>query len=281
MNEATDPGLEDSDERQRTPSPWLATHPTPTTTDNGAFPPTAWSVVLTASDGSPAEVLAALDRLARSYWRPLYRFARQRGQSHEDAADSVQGFFAHLLNRDFLRNVAPATGRFRTFLLACFVRWLRDQWVRTTALKRGAGVPLLILEEETHAELWSHGDAASPEVSFDRHWARELLSTTLRRLSESWTARPELFAALSESLVSDGRPARSYAEIADRLGMTEGAVKKAAFDLRRDFGRRLRHEVRRTVERDEDVDGELRHLVSLFRDPNAGPVTGAPLDNVR
>lgn len=191
------------------------------------------------------------------------------------------GFLCPFVEPRFLRNVAPATGRFRTFLLACFVRWLRDQWVRTTALKRGAGVPLLILEEETHAELWSHGDAASPEVSFDRHWARELLSTTLRRLSESWTARPELFAALSESLVSDGRPARSYAEIADRLGMTEGAVKKAAFDLRRDFGRRLRHEVRRTVERDEDVDGELRHLVSLFRDPNAGPVTGAPLDNVR
>ncbi|MBX3733227.1 MAG: sigma-70 family RNA polymerase sigma factor [Verrucomicrobiae bacterium] len=281
MNEFSVPVREVPDQVLHPPRASRAEHAAPSPTGAGAFPPTAWSVVLAASDGSPAEVLAALDRLARSYWRPLYRFARQRGQSHEDAADSVQGFFAHLLNRDFLHNVAPGAGRFRTFLLACFVRWLRDQWVRTTALKRGAGIPLLILEDETHAEWGSHGDAESPEVSFDRHWARELLSTTLRRLSESWAARPELFAALKESLVSGGSPPQSYAEIAVQMGMTEGAVKKAAFDFRCDFGRLLRREVRRTVERDEDVDGELRHLVSLFRDPDAGQVAGAPLANAR
>ena len=65
--------------------------------------------------------MLALEQLARgTYWRPLYVFVRQRGRSHDDAVEDVQGFFAHLIGRDFLRFVQPREGRFRTFLLASF-----------------------------------------------------------------------------------------------------------------------------------------------------------------
>ena len=67
----------------------------------------------------------------------------------------------------------------------------------------------------------------------------------------------------------DGRESGSRGEdalIAERLEMTEGAVGKAAHDLRQQFAQRIRQEVRDTVARDEDVEGELRYLVRLMQD---------------
>jgi hypothetical protein len=46
--------------------------------------------------------------------------------------------------------------------------------------------------------------------------------------------------------------------------MSHGAVRKAATDLRRRFGVLLRTEVRNIVSKDEEVDDELRYLVSLL-----------------
>ena len=58
-----------------------------------AFATTHWSVVLTAQDESPA-AQEALEKLCRTYWRPIYRFVRRQGAATEDAEDLTQGFFA-------------------------------------------------------------------------------------------------------------------------------------------------------------------------------------------
>lgn len=47
--------------------------------------------------------------------------------------------------------------------------------------------------------------------------------------------------------------------------MTEGAVKQAALELRREFGAVLRNEIRRTAADDSQVDGEVRYLLGLLR----------------
>jgi hypothetical protein len=52
--------------------------------------------------------------------------------------------------------------------------------------------------------------------------------------------------------------------LAQRFGMTHGAVRKAAADLRRRFGALLREEVRGVVSSDEQVDDELRYLLGLL-----------------
>ena len=57
--------------------------------------------------GAGNEAMVALERLATAYWRPLYVFTRQRGESHESAADAVQGFFVKLLSGDLLRKARP------------------------------------------------------------------------------------------------------------------------------------------------------------------------------
>ena len=56
-----------------------------------------------------------------------------------------------------------------------------------------------------------------------------------------------------------------YATIGARLGMSEGAVTKAAFDLRALFAKKIREEIRLTVRDDAAVDEELRYLIRLLR----------------
>ena len=230
----------------------------------GLFPPTMWSAVIEARDEASPRAAEALERLARAYWRPLYIFVRQRGRAHEAAEDDVQGFFAHLLGRDFLRFVTPREGRFRTFLLAAFTRWLNDQHDRAVAAKRGGGQPLLSLDEFEELRETAVAPGDPPEAAFDRRWARELCAHALARVAEAWSGRVELFEALSPLLAGE-RPDADYASIGARLGMTEGAVKKAAFDLRALYARRIREEVRLTVGDESAVDEELRYLIRLLR----------------
>ena len=72
--------------------------------------------------------------------------------------------------------------------------------------------------------------------------------------------------ALFERLkhVLTGEAGTPYSVIADNLEMTEGAVKVAAHRLRKRFGHLLREEIAQTVERPEDVDEELRHLLAVM-----------------
>jgi len=80
-------------------------------------------VVLSAQDKASPRSAEALERLCRAYWYPLYAYARRAGHSPSDAEDLTQGFFARLLEKDYLRSAAPDKGRFRTFLLVAFKRY--------------------------------------------------------------------------------------------------------------------------------------------------------------
>ena len=88
------------------------------------FVTTRWSVVLEAQDKSSPDSAVALETLCRAYWYPLYAYVRGTGRSPEDAQDLTQEFFARLLAHDWLRAVLPEKGRFRTFLIVAFKRFL-------------------------------------------------------------------------------------------------------------------------------------------------------------
>jgi hypothetical protein len=51
-----------------------------------AFVTTHWSVVL-AAQGESTEADAALEKLCRIYWWPLYGFVRRQGYKPEEAQD--------------------------------------------------------------------------------------------------------------------------------------------------------------------------------------------------
>ncbi|MEO1973090.1 MAG: sigma factor, partial [Pirellulaceae bacterium] len=48
----------------------------------------------------------------------IYRLARAKGFQHADAQDLTQEFFTQLLSKNYLNDVDPERGRFRSFLLA-------------------------------------------------------------------------------------------------------------------------------------------------------------------
>src|SRR6266542_6583454 len=82
-----------------------------------AFTTTHWSVVLEAQGQSPAAE-EALEKLCRTYWRPIYGFVRRQGVGPEEAEDLTQGFFALLLERRDLNTVRKEKGRLRSYLVA-------------------------------------------------------------------------------------------------------------------------------------------------------------------
>jgi RNA polymerase sigma-70 factor (ECF subfamily) len=88
------------------------------------FPTTHWSRVVAAVGQFAPEAQEALADLCRAYWYPLYAFIRRKGYDPDSAEDLVQGLFAGLLERDALRNLDPARGRFRSFLMACCINHL-------------------------------------------------------------------------------------------------------------------------------------------------------------
>ena len=81
-----------------------------------AFSTTNWSVVLEAQGQSPA-AQEALEKLCRTYWRPVYTFIKREGTGPEEAEDLTQSFFALLLQRRNFDDVRKEKGRLRSYLL--------------------------------------------------------------------------------------------------------------------------------------------------------------------
>src|SRR5262249_6948282 len=91
-----------------------------------AFTTTHWCVVLEAQ-GESSTAQEALERLCRTYWRPIYGFVRRQGAGTEDAEDLTQGFFALLLERKDLNTVRKEKGRLRSYMLASVKNFLADE----------------------------------------------------------------------------------------------------------------------------------------------------------
>ena len=238
---------------------------------SGLFADTHWSLVMRAKDDSAT----ALNSLCLAYRAPLVVWLRCRGEKPEDAEDRVQGFFEHLLHREFLRNVAPEKGRFRIFLLAAFQNYLCDQHKRAGAAKRGGGQIPQSLEETDGEGQPLHTPASaspSPDKEYDRAWAGAILANALRRLSAECarTGHAALCTALEPALFADD-DAPAYAQIGQELGLTEAAVKMAARRIRQWFKGLIRDEVRQTVASGSDLEEELYYLLSLFEKAGPGP----------
>src|SRR2546428_13720610 len=194
-----------------------------------AFATTHWSVLLTAQDESAA-AQEALEKLCRTYWRPIYGFVSRQDVEPEEAKDLTQGFFALLLERRDLDAVRKDKGRLRSYLLTSLKHFLTNERSRAMAIKRGEGqrsIPLDELRERERAG-FEPADTSTAEQIYERRWALALLDQVLTRLGNEYRAASNvvLFERLTALLM--GEPDRpSQGQIADELDMTENAVKQA------------------------------------------------------
>jgi RNA polymerase sigma factor (sigma-70 family) len=232
-----------------------------------AFTTTHWSVVLEAQGPTPA-AQAALEKLCRTYWRPIYAFVRRQGADPEEAKDLTQGFFALLLERRDFDTVRKEKGRLRSYLLTSLKHFLANERQRAMAIKRGEGQRLISLDQLHEPERggFEPTETLTPEQIYERRWAMTVLNEVLARLEEEHRAagKMQLFDQLQKSFTDEpDRP--SQVEIAHELGMTENAVNQAFHRFRQRYRELLREEVAHTVAVAVDIEDELRHLIAVLR----------------
>ena len=234
-----------------------------------AFTTTHWSVVLEAQGESPA-AQEALEKLCRTYWRPIYGFVRRQGVGPEEAKDLTQGFFALLLERRDLNTVRQEKGRLRSYLLTSLKHFLTNEHNRATAIKRGEGQRLIPLEELRERERigFDSSETLAADQIYQRRWALSVLDQALARLGDEYRAAGPasagLFNRLQKSL-TDEPDCPSPADTAHEFGMTESAVRQASYRLRQRYRQVLREEIAHTVMLPGDIEDELRHLIAVLR----------------
>jgi len=232
---------------------------------------THWTMVVRAAGADLAGSAAALDALCRTYWYPIYCFARQHGGKPEDAEELTQGFFADLLARGALARADAARGHFRTFLLCSFRNYCSHERERGAARKRGGGREFISLEEMETAGARFGAEAPSTESAerlYERAWAIHLLDQAIASVRAEYAAigKSSLFEEL-EGVIHGGGDPEGYRAIAARMGSNPGTIKVAAFRLRRRIGLEIRACVAQTVDGDGGVDQEVQHLIAAVQGP--------------
>ena len=240
---------------------------TPTTVQREWFTTTHWTVVLSAREQGSPEAEAALEKLCRTYWYPLYAYVRRQGNDEASAKDLTQEFFARFLQKKRLDHVQREKGRFRSFLLASLKNFLADERDKARAQKRGGGQTLLSLDDDTAEDRYrlEPADNMTPDKLFEQRWVLTLLDQAKARLKEEYAqaGKANLYERLR--VFEAGDPdAPTYAQVAAELDLTESAVKSAAHRLRQRYGELVREEVAHTVGSSAEVDEELRHLISVL-----------------
>jgi RNA polymerase sigma-70 factor (ECF subfamily) len=238
-----------------------------TVAQRAAFTPTHWSVVLAAGASDSTHARDALEKLCRNYWFPIYAFVRRQGHAPHDAQDLTQEFFSRLLERNYLAEVDRSKGRFRSFLLASLKHFLANEWDKANAQKRGGGkilIPIAIADAETSCA-FEPADDATAEKIFERRWALALLEHVLKNLRDEFVrdGKEQLFEQLKPTLTEASRAVR-YAQIAEQLGTSEGAVKVAVHRLRQRYRELLRAEIAETVANAGEVEDEIRNLFAAL-----------------
>lgn len=233
------------------------------------FATTHWSVVLCAGRGEPADATEALGRLYQTYWYPLYAYVRRQGHDPATAQDLVQEVFLALLEKNQLAAVEPRKGRFRSYLLAAVNHLLANEWHKRHRQKRGGGQAPIALDGLAAEERYrlEPADDRAPDLLFERRWALALLDGVFARLRAEWQAagKGTTFDALRVFLSGD-HDAPGFAEVGARLGWSEGAARVAVHRLRQQYRDLLREEIAQTVENQEEVEDEIRHLLAVLRE---------------
>ena len=233
----------------------------------GAFATTHWSVVLEAQSESPA-AQDALEKLCRTYWRPIYSFVRRQGAGAEDAEDLTQGFFALVLERKDLNTVRKEKGRLRSYLLTSVKNFLADEARYAMAAKRGKGqrtIPLDDIREREAVDI-ERSDRLTADQIYERRWAFTVLEQVMTRLRDEYRSAGNVrFFDQMKKMLMDEPDRPSQAQVANEFDMTENAVKQAFYRFRQRYQTLLREEIAHTVAVPSDIEDELRHLIAVVR----------------
>jgi len=152
-------------------------------------------------------------------------------------------------------------------LLASLKHFLSDEWDKARAQKRGGGQIHISLDDTTGEDRYrlEPVEGMDPEKLFERRWAMTVLEQAQAKLAEEYShaGKSVLYARLRAFEMGEtGAP--TFAQVAVELGLTESAVKSAAFRMRQRYRELVREEVANTVASPAEIDEELRHLITVI-----------------
>ena len=228
---------------------------------------TRWIAGLADGDDDAAQAIweKYFDRLVHLARGKLEGLPR-RSADEEDVALSAMNSFCQ----------AMAAGRYPQLrdrddlwklLVTYTVHKVSKQFRRQRAQKRGGSVEFVELDAlEAESRFMGIADqTGDPDLLFDRQWAIEIVTGALNTLRDEMTAtgNADQFEALKGSLT--GEEGATRGEIAERLGMSQEALKVAVHRLRRRYRDLLRKAVAETVSSEADLDEEMRYLLEVLR----------------
>ena len=230
------------------------------------FQSTLWTVVLTAKDSESKDRRDALQTLIETYWKPVYLFIRRKGNDRETGKDLAQGFFAALLERNFLKYVQRDRGKFRTFLLTALEHFMADEHDRAQALKRGGGRQALSIDFAAAEAAMRVAASEPPDRMFRRDWALRVMAQALEALKSEFVSRGRgsEFDALRLHLTEGTRGAPTGAELAATLGVSEPEARKRVHRARAEYREAILGVIRTYTETEDDAREELAELLGAF-----------------
>ena len=219
------------------------------------FPTTRISALQAGRSRDAATRELGFARIAEAYWKPVYVYVRLRHQRDADAAaDLTQEFFARAWERGTFASFDPAKARFRTFVRTCVDRFVINEHVASTRLKRGGGFDFVAAEAEVALHGASHDE--DPERAFEREWIRTLTQQALEALRE---ADPKRFAIFDAYELSDDGSV-TYAQLAERFAMPVTSITNALAAARRELRRLLLERLREITATEDEYRAEARRI---------------------
>ncbi|RYZ07372.1 MAG: hypothetical protein EOO73_12000 [Myxococcales bacterium] len=240
---------------------------------------TRWSLVLAAAaEGEPGR--AALARLYRLYWQPVFWFiARRRGA--QVAAELAQEFFVRrLVDAGDLKRLEHQPGqRFRGWLFTALQSFLKNQWKYDHRQRRDVTKTLSWSGaepgEDSVRAIPVVASGQDPERQLERARALALLSDVLGRLRHEYCAHAAIagvdgvarFEALKIFLPGPNTESADYAAHAAALGLSPEAVKQIVRRLRVRFVDLLNETLGRSVTSEAEVALARRALCQALESP--------------
>ena len=217
------------------------------------FPPTRWTLVLTAASGVDAKAEQAMSELCEHYHSAIHGYFRMKCRDPHTANDLAGAFVLHLLEKNRFRQFEKRENmRFRNYLSRALKYFLCDH-----------------LPETPSDPVEHHLETVGEDPEIEKHIDAQLALVTHRRamaaLAENYRKRGKatrverLHPFIWEEPVGD-----EYPRAAADLGLTVNALHQVVLRLRRDYYQRFRAEVAQTVHHcKEELDEETRYLMAL------------------
>jgi RNA polymerase sigma factor (sigma-70 family) len=236
------------------------------TSRTGLLPNTPWTQLI-RSRGGDTVASEALGHVVGLYWRPIHVCMMKRGCSAHDAEDLTQEFLSSIVQKGQFERIDPAKGKLRSYLLTALNHFLINVWRDRQTQRRGSGAAHLSLDQDDENESPPVlPDHHTPDAEFDREWALTVLDNVMKELRADYAqqGKQDVFEALSPALsMADGHT--DATAMGKKLDMNAGAVRVALHRLRLRYRNMLYRHIAATVEREDQVEGEIREMIAMLR----------------